>query len=157
MTRITLILLIGSCNFSALLAVPLLPLGDLAIIKTTLPVFGLILDKIVWKRKVNLLRVLFVALIILGVILVIQPPMIFKSKQEQTEYPYYFLGVLLGMIYASTGAAVNAVNEHMFSKNQLTRSQLQLYNGVGTALCAMAYSPFEEVGIATKYKCLMPH
>jgi drug/metabolite transporter (DMT)-like permease len=96
--------------------------------------------------QVTLLGVVFVCAIFAGVVLVIQPPFLFGSLKGSVEqYPNYFFGVLLAIVFAVLQSVINALADKLLQENVIDLLQLQLYCGIGTGLCILPFLPFTEV------------
>jgi len=111
---------VSTMSFASLAAIPFMPIGDLIVICFVSPVFSVFLDWIVLKRSLNLLSVSLCFLIILGNLMVVQPPIIFPGKDSEKEVmensevitdisqkkhgQYYYVGVVLYLYSSSRGS-----------------------------------------------------
>jgi len=144
---------VSTMSFACLAAIPLMPIGDLIVISFATPVFSVFLDRIVLKRVLTVLSITLCFLIVLGDVLVVQPPFLFKDKgsENQTSYEdeqprqkhgqYYFLGVGLCLYAAAAGAVANVVGAKCNQMN-ISSSQLMLVSGISTLLLSLISASF---------------
>ena len=137
---------VSTMSFCCLAAIPLMPIGDLIVICFASPVFTVFLDRIVITRPLTLLSVSLSFLIVLGDVLVVQPPFIFgeeDTKDETIQEPsqkkhgqYYYVGVGL-CVYAALAGAVANVFGAKCNKKKITSSQLMLVSGISSFLLSL--------------------
>merc|ERR1719433_1308328 len=73
-------------SFSCVMAVSLMPIGDLVVIAfSSSIVFSLMLECLILKRPLTVLATIICILIVLGDVLVVQPPFIFTSMSVNHE------------------------------------------------------------------------
>jgi len=159
--RIVLYFLIGlygfsvsTMNFACLAAIQLMPIGDLIVICFASPVFSVFLDRIVLKRAFTLLSLSLCLLIIIGDVLVVQPPFLFgdsdsihnathnstKSVMEKHGDSYY-IGVALCLYTAAAAAVANVLSAHC-NKKEISTSHLMLVSGISSLLLSLISSIF---------------
>jgi len=147
---------VSTMSFACLAAIPLMPIGDLIVISFTSPVFSVFLDRIILKRLLTFLSVGLCFLIVLGDVLVVQPPIIFgeedsvndtirqykeADQEEARQGQYYYLGVSLCFYAAAAGAIANVVGARC-NKMNISPSHLMLVSGFSSILLSLASSPF---------------
>jgi len=133
-----------------------MPIGDLIVISFTSPVFSVFLDRIILKRLLTFLSVGLCFLIVLGDVLVVQPPILFgeedsmndtirqykeEDQEEERQGQYYYLGVGLCFYAAAAGAIANVVGARC-NKMNISTSQLMLVSGFSSILLSLVSSPF---------------
>jgi drug/metabolite transporter (DMT)-like permease len=146
-------------SFSCLAAIPLMPIGDLIVISFTSPVLSVFFDRIVLKRLLTFLSICLCLLIVLGDVLVVQPPFIFgeedsvtnttsnslKPLEEETilekHGQFYYLGVALCFYAAAAGAVANVVGAQC-NKMNISTSQLMLVSGFSSLILALISTIF---------------
>ena len=131
---------VSTMSFTCLAAIPLMPIGDLIVICFASPVFSVFLDRLVIKRLLTFLSVSLCFLIVLGDVLVVQPPFIFGEEDTRNETSlnvddeepsqrkhgqYYYVGVGLCVYGAAAGAVTNVFGAKCSQKN-ISSSQLML-------------------------------
>ena len=148
---------VSTMSFSCLAAIPLMPIGDLIVICFASPVFSVFLDRIVLKRLLTILSVSLCFLIVLGDVLVVQPPIIFGEdkdtknetfnnvKMEETSQKkrgqYYYVGVGLCVYAAAAGAVANVLGAKCNQKN-ISSSQLMFVSGISSLLLSLISASF---------------
>ena len=146
-------------SFAAIAAIPLMPIGDLIVISFVSPVFSVFLDRIILKRSLTFLAMSLCLFMVVGEILVVQPPFIFGGgsrennqtnnisqnhlDQEETDKHgiFYYLGVLLAFYVALAGAVSNVLNAKCNQMN-ISTSQLMLVSGISSLLLSLVSSIF---------------
>ena len=91
------------------------------------------------------MKAIFVLSIVIGVVLVIQPPFLFGDSNQDEGYPFYYVGVILALIYSAMSSALNAMCDNLISKEALNVLQLNFYSGIGILATSILYLPFDEV------------
>lgn len=149
-------LTISTMSFAFLAAIPYMPLGDLIVISFASPVFSVFLDRIVLKRLLTFLSVGLCFLIVVGDVLVVQPPFIFGEdenietskallSEEETGNTKrggnYYVGVGLG-IYAAAAGAVANVTAAKCSKKKISSSQLMFVSGISSLILSFVSVTF---------------
>ena len=145
---------VSTMNFACLLAIPLMPIGDIIVICFASPVFIVILDRIVLRRALTFLSLSPCLLIVIGDVLVVQPPFLFGDSDSNHNETHnstesvvekhgesYYLGVALCLYAAATGAVANVVSAQ-FNKNNISTSQLMLVSGIFILLLSLFCSIF---------------
>ena len=146
---------VSTMSFSCLAAIPVMPIGDIIVIVFAAPVFSVFLDRIVLKRLLTILSVSLCFLIVLGDVLVVQPPFIFgedtmneTSLNADDEEPsqrkhgqYYYVGVGLCVYGAAAGAVTNVFGAKCSQKN-ISSSQLMLVSGISSFLLSLISASF---------------
>ena len=129
----------------SLMSVVLMPLGDWVVLVFSSPVFALFLSKLILKQKVNLLKFIFCFTIILGVIFVIQPPILFgvsaRSANKLHEYSHYWLAVSLCISAAFATAMNNVVTAKLFQQGVAVELTMTLM-GLGLTVLAPLFIYF---------------
>ena len=82
---------ISTASFACIAAIAFMPVGDLIVICFTSPVFSVFLDRIVLKKSFTILSVSLCFLIVIGDILVIQPPFIFPQGSADHNETVYLI------------------------------------------------------------------
>jgi len=141
---------IASMSFACIAAIPLMPIGDLIVLCFTSPVFSLFLDRIIGKRFLTFLSILLCFLIVVGDILVVQPPFIFNGTSvdpdgEENEVrhrgSHYYLGVTLCLYGAIAGAVANVIGAQC-NKRNISSSCLMLVSGSFSLVLSLTTSIF---------------
>ena len=149
---------VSTMSFACLAAIPLMPIGDLIVISFTSPVFSVFLDRIILKRIMTFLSIGLCFLIVLGDILVVQPPFLFKEESnnnstdnlletaedgppQEKHGQYYYFGVGLCFYAAAAGAAANVVGAQC-NKMMISTSQLMLVSGFSSLLLSTVSTIF---------------
>jgi len=147
---------VSSMSFACLAAIPLMPIGDLIVISFTSPVFSVFFDRIVLKRTLTVLSICLCLFIVIGDVLVVQPPFIFgedndlnnttnSSMMMETESEkqgnMYYLGVGLCVYAAASGALANVVGARC-NKMDISTSQLMLASGFSSLLLSLVSTSF---------------
>merc|ERR1711872_246156 len=127
----------ATASFAVLTAIPLMPIGDVIVICFTAPVFSVFLDRIVLHKPLSFLSIFLCLFIVVGDILVVQPPFLFyqepanlKEEKSLTEKhgELYFTGVALCLYTALSSAVANVVSTQCFKKN-ITTSDIMMVIG----------------------------
>ena len=124
---------VSTMSFACLAAISFMPIGDLIVICFASPVFSVFMDRIVLKRALTILSVSLCFLIVLGDVLVVQPPFLFgvddskndtsnpitadEELSEKKHGQHYFVGVGLCVYAAAAGAAANVFRTKCSKKN----------------------------------------
>lgn len=150
---------VSTMSFACLAAIPLMPIGDLIVISFSSPVFSVFLDRIILKRMMTFLSIGLCFLIVLGDILVVQPPFMFKEEDsnnnstddlletaedgpsQEKHGQYYYVGVGLCFYIAVAGAASNVVGAQC-NKMKISTSQLMLVSGFSSLLLSLISTIF---------------
>jgi len=147
---------VSTMSFSCLAAIPLMPIGDLIVICFASPVFSVFLDRVVLKRLLTFLSVSLCFLIVLGNVLVVQPPVIFghqgtknetsinveeEEPSQKKQGQYYYVGVGLCVYAAAAGAVANVLGAKCNQKN-ISSSQLMLVSGISSFLLSLISASF---------------
>jgi len=145
---------VSTMSFACLAAIQFMPIGDLIVICFASPVFSVFLDRIVLKRALTFLSVFLCLLIIIGDVLVVQPPFLFgesasihNSTQNSTESVIekhgdsYYLGIALCVYGAAAQALGNILGAHCNKKN-ISTSHLMLVSGISSFLLSLISSIF---------------
>jgi len=106
--------LAGAINFvTSLASVSFMPVPDALCIIFTCPVVTMVLSVIILGDKLNILKCVSGILLLLGVVLVCQPPFLFYNLQDdslQTLHDdLYYVGVLLAVTACCTGGLKNVL------------------------------------------------
>jgi len=155
---------ISTVGLACLAAIPYMPIGDLIVICFTSPVFSVFLDRIVNKRLFTILSISLCFFIIVGDILVIQPPFIFTKAEaphnknqslttEETRSDVkrgqnYYLGVAL-CFYAAMAASVANVVASKCSKLDISTSKLMFVCGCFSVFFSLVSTSFLTNRIVT--------
>ena len=144
-------------SFACLAAIQFMPIGDLIVISFTSPVFSVFLDRIILKRLLTFLSVGLCILIVLGDVLVVQPPFIFgedsslngtdqyliqsveEDVAEERRGELYYLGVGLCLYAALAGAVANVVGAQC-NKMSVSTSHLMLVSGFSSLILSLISS-----------------
>jgi len=127
----------ATASFAVLTAIPLMPIGDVIVICFTAPVFSVFLDRIVLHKPLSFLSIFLCLFIVVGDILVVQPPFLFnkdssnlKEEKALTEKhgELYFTGVALCFYTALSSAIANVVSTQCFKKS-ITTSNIMMVIG----------------------------
>ena len=135
-----------------------MPIGDLIVICFTAPVFSVLLDRIVLKRSFTLLSICLCFLIVIGDVLVIQPPFIFpkvesepnathdtqlseESMSVEKHGEHYFLGVALCLYTAAAISVANVVGAKC-NKMDISTSKLMLVSGCSSLILSLVSTVF---------------
>ena len=142
----------STMGFSCLSAIPLMPIGDLIVISFSSPVFSVFLDRIFLKRPLSALLILLCVFVIVGDVLVVQPPFIFRAnatdgghingsstmlenhsgvaREDLKDHgTLYYFGVAL-CLYAALACAIESVICVHVSKKGVPLSVLMLASGI---------------------------
>jgi len=148
----------STASFACLAAIPFMPIGDLIVICFTAPVFSVFLDRIVLKRSFTLLSICLCFLIVIGDVLVIQPPFIFpkedsehnathdtqlseESMSVEKHGEHYFLGVALCLYTAAAISVANVVGAKC-NKMDISTSNLMLVSGCSSLILSLVSTVF---------------
>jgi len=77
--------LMATLTFACLAAIPLMPIGDLIVLCFTSPAFTVFISRIMIKTRITILNIFLSFTMIVGSILVVQPPFIFGDDTRQME------------------------------------------------------------------------
>jgi drug/metabolite transporter (DMT)-like permease len=151
---------ISTASFACLAAIPLMPIGDLIVICFTSPVFSVFLDRLVLKRPLTILSICLCLFIIIGDVLVVQPPLIFTrddddidnntikavivSEEDTSNKKHeqnYFLGVALCMYTAAAVSIANVIGAQC-NKMAVSTNYLMLVSGYSSLLLSLISSLF---------------
>jgi len=139
---------IATMSFACIAAIPMMPIGDLIVLCFTSPVFSLFLDRIIGKRFLTFLSVLLCFLILVGDILVVQPPFIFNGTDPDGEEnearhrgSHYYLGVALCLYGAIVGSVANVIGAQC-NKRNISSSCLMLVSGSFSLVVSLTTSIF---------------
>ena len=147
---------VSTMSFACLAAIPLMPIGDIIVICFASPVFSVFLDRIVLKRLLTILSVSLCFLIVLGDVLVVQPPFIFGEEDTRNETSinvddeepsqkkhgqYYYVGAGL-CVYGAVSHAVTNVFGAKCSQKNISSSQLMLVSGISSFLLSLISASF---------------
>ena len=148
----------STASFACLAAIPFMPIGDLIVICFTSPVFSVFLDRVVLKRSFTILSVCLCLLIVIGDVLVIQPPFIFpaeysehnathdtqiseESRSVEKHGEHYFLGVALCLYTAAAISVANVVGAKC-NKMDISTSKLMLVSGCSSLILSLVSTVF---------------
>lgn len=144
-------------SFACLAAIQFMPIGDLIVISFTSPVFSVFLDRIILKRLLTFLSVGLCILIVIGDVLVVQPPFIFEEDSslngtdkyliqtveedvpEERRGELYYLGAGLCLYAALAGAVANVVGAQC-NKMSVSTSHLMLVSGFSSLILSFISS-----------------
>ena len=127
-----------------------MPIGDVIVICFTAPAFSVFLDRIVLHKPLSFLSIFLCLFIIVGDILVVQPPFLFyqesanlKEEEALTEKhgEHYFTGVALCFYTAFASAVANVVSTQCFKKN-ITSSNMMMVIGLSFILLSLITAIF---------------
>jgi len=148
---------ISTASFACIAAIPYMPIGDLIVICFTSPVFSVVIDRVVNKTFFTILSISLCFFIIVGDVLVIQPPFLFPSdvgpynktkpliaeetKSDEKHGHNYYFGVAL-CLYAAAAMSVSNVVGAKCNKVNITTSQLMLVSGFSSVLLSLVSTIF---------------
>ena len=152
-----LIFLQAICSGTILLftyiALLCMPFGDAMTIIFTAPIFAMVLSKIFLKEPCSIYKTLCLISLIVGVMLVLQPPLIFGQSNYNTDFGiaktkrgeeyYYGAALAFGSAFAS---ALHCVSVGRIFRNSSTNSALLLafYGGFGGLLVILPAAYVDE-------------
>ena len=148
----------STASFAVLSSIPLMPIGDLIVISFTSPVFSVFLDRLVLKRSLTVLSIFLCLFIVIGDVLVVQPPFIFPKEESENNATknhirledgtnikkhgeHYFLGVALCLYTAAAVSIANVVGAQC-NKMAVSTSTLMLVSGCSSLLLSLISTPF---------------
>ena len=76
----------GVGTIASMAAVTMMPLGDLAVIRFSAPIFSIFIAKVILKESTSVFKYIFAVGIVIGVTLVVRPPFIFSPETEGDGY-----------------------------------------------------------------------
>jgi len=148
---------ISTASFACIAAIPYMPIGDLIVICFTSPVFSVFIDRVVNKRLFTILSISLCFFIVVGDVLVIQPPFLFpndvvsynETKPHLVEEPTtdekhghnYYFGVALCFYTAAAISVANVVGAKC-NKLSISTSQLMLVSGFSSVLLSLVSTIF---------------
>ena len=124
-----------------------MPIGDALTIVFTEPLWTLVLSKLILKIRVGLWKIGFGISLILGMVLCIQPPFLFPSKNSsedddsQNGMEDYYFGVGLAL---STAVAGSLANVAIAKCEKVSSKVMVFYNGIGGVILALICSFFDH-------------
>jgi len=169
---------ISTASFACIAAIPYMPIGDLIVICFTSPVFSVFIDRIVNKRLFTILTISLCFFIVVGDVLVIQPPFLFpndvvphnktqpliaeETKSDEKHGHNYYFGVAL-CFYAAAGISVANVVGAKCNKLSISTSQLMFVSGFSSVLLSLVSTIFltnrvltDPAALPTKAAALLP-
>ena len=166
-----LIFLQAICSGSILLfeyiALLYMPFGDAMTIIFTAPIFAMILAKVFLKEPCSIYKSLCLISLILGVMLVLQPPFMFSQSNRKTDFGIvktkrgveYYYGAASGF-GSAIGSALHYVSVGRIFRNSTSNSALLLafYGGWGGLLVILpaAYVDERQSVFSTNAVNIMP-
>jgi len=164
---------LSTSSFACLAAIPYMPIGDLIVICFTSPVFSVFLDRIILKKNITILSMLLCFFIVVGDVLVIQPPFLFKeenvgenetddAQRAKKHNPNYYLGVALCLYTAGAVSVANVLNAKC-SKMKVSTPKLMLVSGISSVILSIISVLFlpnrvltNPASLPTKSAALLP-
>jgi len=131
--------LMASISFSCLLAISMMPIGDLIVISFASPAFSVFLSRWLLGTPLTLLSVAL-SFLILGDTLVAQPPFLFGGEQDKTSL--YYIGVAL-CLYVAVSSSLADIASTYCSKAGVSTSMLMIGTGLASiivSISGLAYS-----------------
>jgi len=161
---------ISTASFACIAAIPYMPIGDLIVICFTSPVFSVFLDRVVNKRLFTILSMSLCFFIVVGDVLVIQPPFLFPNNDvphNKTTQPLiaedtrsegkhghnYYFGVALCLYTAAAISVANVVGAKC-NKLSISTSQLMLVSGCSSVLLSLVSTIFLTNRVITNPKLI---
>jgi len=132
--------LMASISFSCLLAISMMPIGDLIVISFASPAFSVFLSRWLLGTPLTLLSVALSFLILVGDTLVAQPPFLFGGEQDKTSL--YYIGVAL-CLYVAVSSSLADIASTYCSKAGVSTSMLMIGTGLASiivSISGLAYS-----------------
>ena len=129
-----------------------LPLGDALTIVFTEPLWTLLLSRIFLGIKISFWKIFFGCLLICGMVLCIQPPVLFPSPCHEEDRSSnssdghslnenYYLGVLLALGTALTGSLANV---SIAKCDRVSSKVMVFYSGLGGVFIALICIVFDQ-------------
>ena len=118
--------------------VRLMPLGDASTLLFSSPIFTMILACLCLNHKLVPIRVLFITILMIGTILVVQPPFIFG--EETSNSTEYYIGAILGISTAFVDGLVNISINFCTEINPLV---LLWWSGIGGLFVSLMAFTFD--------------
>ena len=155
---------ISTASFACIAAIPYMPIGDLIVICFTSPVFSVFLDRIVNKRLFTLLSISLCFFIVVGDVLVIQPPFLFPDDNDphKVHDHNYYIGVALCFYTAAAISVANVVGARC-NKLTISTSQLMFVSGCSSVLLSLLSTILltnrlltDPTSLTTKAAALLP-
>ena len=134
----------GAILLCSYLSILNMPFGDALTIIFTSPIFTMMISTVYLKERCKFFKVLCAVTLFVGVLFVLQPPILFNAtddgtensgnNNESSEYSYYF-GASMALVASVTGAFHYVVVGRLF-KNSTTNSAMLLafHGGFGAML-----------------------
>jgi len=161
---------ISTGSFACIAAIPYMPIGDLIVLCFTSPVFSVFLDRVVNKRLFTILSVSLCFFIVVGCVLVIQPPFLFpanddiphnktqpliaeETRSEGKHGHNYYFGVALCLYTAAAISVANVVCAKC-NKLSISTSQLMLVSGCSSVLLSLVSTIFLTNRVITNPKLI---
>ena len=157
----------GTIILFTYIALLYMPFGDAMTVIFTAPIFSMIFAKFFLKEPCSIYKTFCLISLILGVMLVLQPPFIFGQSNRKTDFGiaktkrgveyYYGAGLAFGSAIAS---ALHCVSVGRIFRNSTSNSALLLafYGGCGGLLIILptAYVDERQSVFSTKFVNIMP-
>ena len=118
-----------------------MPLGDALTIVFTEPLWTILLSRIILSIKISAWKILFGCLLVCGMVLCVQPPLLFPAGDVGHVGRQYYLGVLLALGTAIMGAMANVCIARC---ERVSSNVLVFYSGLGGLLIAFICTGFDE-------------
>ncbi len=119
--------------------VRLMPLGDASTLILSAPIFTICFAALCLKHDFGPFRIAFAILLMVGTILVVQPPLIFDTTDHETNYKLYYVGAILGISTAVIDGIVNISINFCIEVHYLV---LLWWSGIGGLLVALISATF---------------
>ena len=129
----------ASIIFTCYLAFLNMPIGDALAIVFSSPVFTLISTFMILGHRHSLWKVIFALVVIIGVVLIVQPPFLFGSNSENTNDGARLLGVIMAVTTATLGGFQSTILNYL---NHLHSVILIFWTGVIGILECLVFAIF---------------
>jgi len=122
-----------------------MPLGDALTLVFTEPLWTILLSRLVLSISIGVWKIVFGCVLVGGMILCIQPPVLFSSQQDSLtaseDSPGYYVGAILAISTAVTGSLANVI---IAKCERVSSTVMVFFSGVGGVVLALVFSIFDQ-------------
>lgn len=127
------------CHITAFAAIEYIPLGDASVLFYTSPVFTIVLARVYLKEPCTVFSTGMIVIVMIGIILVTQPPLEFLTTSVTSKYA---MGVILALLSSLT----DAINIVMLRDLKLLHYSVLLFlHGILSLVFSTLLIPFTRV------------
>jgi len=121
-----------------------MPLGDALTLVFTEPLWTILLSRLVLSISIGVWKIVFGGVLVGGMILCIQPPLLFSPQQDRLvseDSPGYYVGAVLAISTAVTGSLANVI---IAKCERVSSTVMVFFSGVGGVVLALVFSIFDQ-------------